>query len=154
MIIGASRTLTDNTLTDLFTITFGTTDHVALGGEIHLIFVAKQVSGTVATHVYRRKISFIIGHNGATNTGMCNFREDSGSQASAGSSGGFTAIDHAINSDAAVGIATPITQNVGSWNALTYKMLANSDLTTFSQFTCYYNIFYHGEGELALPASA
>ena len=74
-----------------------------------MIFIAKQVAGTVHTQVYRRVVSFIIGHNGATNTSMANFREEAGGQASAASNTtGFGGLSHAINADAAVSIGTNI----------------------------------------------
>jgi len=157
LLIGGSKSLlvggVDNTLVDLFTITFNAADQVGLGGEIHMLFIAKQVAGTVHTQVYRRVVSFIIGHNGATNTSMANFREEAGGQASAASNTtGFGGLSHAINADAAVSIGTniPASPNLIATNTITYRILADSDLTTISQLTCYYHIIYHGEGELTL----
>ena len=87
LVIGGSKTLSlaDNTLADLFTITFAAADQVVVGGEIHMMFVAKQVAGTVHTQVYRRVVSFIIGHNGATNSSWLIFAEEVAGQASAAS---------------------------------------------------------------------
>jgi len=153
MVLGGYKDLVDNTLTDLFSITFGTTDHVAGGGEVHMVFVAKQVSGSIQTHVYRRTITFIFGHNGATNTSMFNVRELSSAQASAASDGvGLNAISHAINADSAVSLATaiPANPNVIATNAITYKILVDTSLTTISQLTCYYHIIYHGEADITL----
>ena len=35
-------------------------------------------------------------------------------------------------------------------NTITYRILADSDLTTISQLTCYYHIIYHGEAEYSI----
>jgi hypothetical protein len=70
---------------------------------------------------------------------------------------GLTAISHALNFDAAVGTGTniPSTPNAYATNSITYKVLATAvpNMTSVSLLTCYYNIFYHGEGELAVAAS-
>ena len=145
--IAGSKALSDGILTDLFSVSFNTFDHIAGGGELHLVFVAKQLSGTTATQVYRRKITFIAGHNGSTNTSMFNAREDAGSQASAASSSQFSQIMHAINFDGGQNIATAIPANPNSiaTNAITYKIMVNSDLSFLSQLTCYYHIIHSGE---------
>ena len=65
------------------------------------------------------------------------------------SSGGFSQLQHAINSSTVVDMTTAIT--LGSLaDTLTYKVLFNSDITTFSQFTIYYHIIYHGEADIVL----
>ena len=33
---------------------------------------------------------------------------------------------------------------------LTYKILVNSDLSVFSQFTCYYHIIYQGDAGITI----
>lgn len=152
MVLGGYKDMTDNSLADLFTVTFAAADQVAAGGEVHLLFVVKQVAGTVATQIYRRMITFIIGHNGATNTSMFNAREVTQAQASAASTGSITSITHAINSDSAVALATaiPTNPNVIATNVITYKMLVDSSLTTISQLSCFYHIIYSGELDITL----
>lgn len=158
MIVGACRTLANNTLTDLFTITYGASDQSAMGGEIHLVLVAKGlISGVIHTFVHRRVISFAIAHN-ANNDMQVTFTEVQAHRSGGASDDvGLTAISHALNFDAAVGTGTniPSTPNAYATNAITYKVLATAvpNMTSVSQLTCYYNIFYHGEGELAVAAS-
>jgi hypothetical protein len=162
MIVGACRTLANNTLTDLFTITYGAADQAAMAGEIHIVLVAKGaiVGGAhdgVNIFVHRRVISFAIAHN-KNNDMQITFTEVQAHRAGGASDDtGLTAISHALNFDAAVGTGTniPSTPNAYATNAITYKILATAvpNMTSITQLTCYYNIFYHGEGELAVAAS-
>ena len=64
MVLGGALTLVDNTLTNLFSVTFAAADHKVVGGEIHMLITAKQVSGSLQTQVYHRKMHFVFGHNG------------------------------------------------------------------------------------------
>ena len=93
-----SVTLADNTLTNLFTVTFtSSSDHKVIGGEVHMLIVAKQTSGSVQTQVYRRKVTFVYGHNGSSTTSTVDIRQDSGVGSNqVASTGGFSAIQHAI----------------------------------------------------------
>jgi len=162
MIVGACRTLANNTLTDLFTITYGASDQSAMGGEIHLVIVAKGsiIGGAhdgVNIFVHRRVISFAIAHN-KNNDMQVTFTEVQAHRSGGASDDtGLTAISHALNFDGAVGTGTniPSTPNAYATNAITYKILATAvpNMTSVSQLICYYNIFYHGEGELAVAAS-
>jgi hypothetical protein len=151
LILGGSKALVNNTLTDLFTITFASADQLALAGEIQMIFVAKQVAGTVHTFVHRRKVSFAISHN-ANNDMTVNFSQNTSDNAGGATDDvGLTAISHAINADAAttMGTSVPATPNAIAANTLTYKVLAACSLT-LSQLTIYYHILYHGEAQLTL----
>ena len=150
LVLGGSLTLVDNTLTNLFSVTFAAADQKVVGGEIHMLITAKQVSGSIQTQVYRRTVTFVFGHNGATNSSAVDIRRDSGTgNNQVASSGGFSALQHAINSGTVVDIDTAITTGTLA-DTLTYKVLFNSDLTTISQFTCYYHIIYHGEADIVL----
>ena len=150
LVLGGSLDLVDNTLTNLFSVTFAAADQKVVGGEIHMIIVAKQVSGSIQTQVYHRKMHFVFGHNGATNSSAVDIRLDSGVGSNqVASSGGFSQLQHAINSSGASDMTSAITLGTLG-DVLTYKVLFNSDITTFSQFTIYYHIIYHGEADIVL----
>ena len=48
LVLGGSLSLVDNTLTNLFSVTFAAADQKVVGGEIHMMIVAKQVTGISA----------------------------------------------------------------------------------------------------------
>ena len=113
LVLGGSKTLytsADNTLVDLFSVTFAAADQAVVGGEIHMLITAKQVSGSIQTQVYHRKMHFVFGHNGATNSSAVDIRLDSGVGSNqVASSGGFSQLQHAINSSSVVDMTTAIT---------------------------------------------
>lgn len=155
LVLGGQKELTNATLTDLFTITFGPAEQLALAGEVHLLIVAKGlISGVTHTFVHRRVISFVVGHN-SNNNMQVNFTEVQQHRAGGASdSTGLTAISHALNSDGAVGTGTNIPSNPNTYgvNAITYKLLATAvpNMSSVSQLTCYYNIIAAGEATLTL----
>jgi hypothetical protein len=150
MVLGGSLTIVDNTLTNLFSVTFAAADQKVVGGEIHMVITAKQVSGSVQTSVYHRKMHFVFGHNGSTNSSAVDIRLDSGVGSNeVNSFPGFSLLQHAINSSSVVNMTSSITLGTLA-DTLTYKVLFDSDITTFSQFTLYYHIIYHGEADIVL----
>jgi len=157
MLLGGYKELIDNTLVALFSINYGVADHLACGGEIHLFFVAKQVSPSFNIQIYRRKINFTSFHNGANNTGGFDAVEDGapaggpppyGAWSGVTAAGGFNAISHAAHASGTVGIASRITQ--AGFNSVTYSILIDTDMATPSQLSCYYNIIYNGDVDLTL----
>ena len=151
MVLGGSLTLVDNTLTNLFSVVFAAADQKVVGGEIHMLVVAKRLSPSVQTQVYHRKVHFVFAHNGTTNTGAVDVRQDSGVGLNqVASTGGFTNLQHAVNAGSTVDMTTAITLGTQP-ETITYKVLFNSDLTgTITQFTIYYHIFMHGEADVTL----
>jgi len=146
-----SVTLTDNTMTNLFSITFASTsEHKAVGGEIHMVFVAKQTSGSTQTQVYRRKVHFVAGHNGSSSTSAVNFTQDTGvGSCQVASTGQFDFIKHQVNSSSSLDMTSA--QIVGSLSeTVTYKVLIDSSLTTLSQLTCYFLVEYQGDSGITI----
>lgn len=159
LVLGGTKQLANATLTDLFSVTFGDSVQGALGGEVHMLFVAKgTITGGahdgVNIFVHRRVISFAIAHN-KTNDMQITFTEVQQHRAGGASDDtGLTAISHALNFDGAVSTGTniPASPNAYATNSITYKILATAvpNMTSVSQLTCYYHIIYHGEAQLTL----
>lgn len=146
-----SKALSNNTLTSLFQVDFSGAPftQAGCGGIIDLVFEAKH-SGHI--YVMKRKVSFIIGHNNSSNDSVAQFVENANDRAGgATDDNGLSAISHAINSDGAVGIGTPVPSNPNAVvaNSVIYRVLAASPLSSPS-ITVYYTIIYHGDATITL----
>ena len=156
LILGASKVLAHNTLTELFRLTYtNTAEHSGMAGEIHLVFVVRGFHSVTQTQVYKRKIKFAMFHTANNLTG---FAANEDTSAAIGiETGGATAlnINHGINLQAHPGQAISddiVTASTGT-NEVIYKVLFETQVSTIYSIVCYYNIFYHGENELAMAAS-
>ena len=75
LVLGGSLSLVDNTLTNLFSVTFAAADQKVVGGEIHMLIVAKQVTGISAnTGLSAEKSVLFLGITAQRILGAVDFR--------------------------------------------------------------------------------
>lgn len=161
MIIGASKVLPRDTLTELFRIAYPAGEHSGMAGEIHLVIVVRGFHTVTHTGVYRRKIKFAFFHNGANNTAAFIAQEDTSAETNVGTSGHSVTVqkfNHGINAQAYPGVPTggsPLFDSgvSGTGNDIIYKVLFETNMSTVYSIVCYYHVIYHGENELAMASS-
>lgn len=138
---GGYKVLTDNTRTDIFSVVFAAADQKFASGTVHLTIFAKQVTGSNQIQVYRKSITFIAIHNGATNTGQGRWGLELTGDAIS-SFGGITFLFECNTVD------YPL--YAGTADTLTYQLTADTDLTTLAEFAVMYDVEWNGDIDLTL----
>lgn len=138
---GAYKDLVDNTRTDIFTVTFGTSDHKAIAGTVRMTIFAKKTSGGNEVQVYKKDIPFLAAHNAATLTGFGIWGGEYG--ALGGVSTGSITFTFECNTTAFPSYAL-------NANTYTFQLTANTDLASTSEFYLIYDIEMNGDIDVAL----
>lgn len=141
LVLGGFKSLTDATQVDLFSVTFATTDQLAVAGFVQFVFIAKQTTGSNQIQTYQRCVPIVAQNNGTANSGAASWGSETMGTAVT-STGGFSSIAYKINGSA--------TMPQASASTFTFQIQIDSDLTTFAEFSCYYSIILSGQAQVAL----